>query len=46
VIPPAWGSSDQTSKEDAEVDAPHAESPSKGKSRAATVEEAADEEVS
>ncbi|GLI81977.1 E3 ubiquitin-protein ligase hrd1 [Penicillium ochrochloron] len=46
VIPPAWGSSDQTSKEDAEVDPPHAESPSKGKSRAATVEEAADEEVS
>lgn len=46
VIPPAWGSSDQTSNEDAEVDAPHAESPSKGKSRAATVEEAADEEVS
>ncbi|OKO95068.1 ERAD-associated E3 ubiquitin-protein ligase HRD1 [Penicillium subrubescens] len=46
VIPPAWGSSDQTSKEDAEVDPALAESPSKGKSRAATVEEAADEEAS
>lgn len=44
VIPPAWGSSDQTSKEDAEVDPARTESPSKGKSRAATVEEAADDE--
>jgi E3 ubiquitin-protein ligase synoviolin len=46
VIPPAWGSSDQTSKEGAEVDPAHAESPSNGKSRAATVEEAVDEEAS
>ncbi|OOQ89230.1 RING finger protein [Penicillium brasilianum] len=44
VVPPAWGSTDQTSKVDADIDPAHAESPSKGKSRAATVEEAADEE--
>lgn len=44
VVPPAWGSTDQTSKVDAVIDPAHAESPSKGKSRAATVEEAADEE--
>ncbi|CEJ57593.1 Putative RING finger domain-containing protein [Penicillium brasilianum] len=44
VVPPAWGSTDQTSKVDADIDPAPAESPSKGKNRAATVEEAADEE--
>jgi E3 ubiquitin-protein ligase synoviolin len=44
VAPPVWGSTAQTSKADADIDPAYAESPSKGKSRAATVEEAADEE--
>ncbi|KAF3391523.1 ERAD-associated E3 ubiquitin-protein ligase HRD1A [Penicillium rolfsii] len=43
VISPAWGSNDQASKEADEFDS-RTESPSKGKSRAATVEEAADDE--
>lgn len=42
VVPPAWGTS-EPNKEGSEVED---ESPSKGKSRAATVEEAADEEAS
>ncbi|KAJ5355260.1 E3 ubiquitin-protein ligase hrd1 [Penicillium cataractarum] len=45
VIPPAWGSTGQTSKADTDIDSSYAESTSKGKSRAATVEEAADEET-
>lgn len=46
VIPPAWGSVSEPSKAGAEVESANSESPSKGKSRAATVEEAADEEAS
>lgn len=45
VIHPAWGSTGQTSNVDDDIDSAYAESTSKGKSRAATVEEAADEDA-
>lgn len=46
AIPSTWGSSDQNGKAVADGEPASAELPSKGKSRAATVEEATEEEAS
>lgn len=43
---PYWGSQEQTAKDTATTDSSHPETQDKGKGRAATVEEAADEEAS